>query len=765
MKNTTKILFVFSFCYFLYFPDLLFAQHYTRTDTIPVKANGNWLKNPWVGGHNFCQFSDIDLNSDGIKDLFVFDRTGHKVTTYINQGTANTVGYIDSTSKYGSHFPHLEDWVLLRDFNCDGKPDIFSYSNGGIKVWKNISTIGNPQFTLQAPYLKSSYCPSLLNLSVTGADIPTIDDIDGDGDLDILTYDAGGINMQYHMNQSKELGYGCDSLLFKMDCSGCWGNYRASISGCNMVLGSCRMINPDSTGKNATTEEHHAGNCSLCMDIDGDGDKDILLGQLGCCNMTLLTNGGSAASANMVSMDDSFPSYNIPAILANFPCGYFLDLNNDGKRDLIVSPNAPNVSVNNESIWYYLNTGSDSIPVFSRQTRSFLQKEMIDAGEGADPVFFDFNNDGLTDLLISNYSMAIDSCPSTNLYGVLAFQNIGSSTSPKFDLVNSDYANLSTQLPSTGSKHLTFGDVDADGDPDMYVGDYDGFIHYFKNVAATGNPASFTNIGLVADASSSTLIDVGSYSTPQLVDVDRDGDLDLIIGERAGNINYYKNVGTAASASFSLITTSFGGVDVFAPCCTGYSIPFMYDSAGSYRLVVGSEANRSSGANLMGWIWKFKNIDGNLGGSFTVVDSTYENIWEGTRMSVNGRDINNDGSMDLVIGNYAGGVAIYLGDTTTLSVSELGHPHFDFSIYPNPSKGEISITFTNLAPNEKFELAIYDILGEKVLFTKGMSNGRAILIDASPLPAGIYSCEIKSVFLQQNGSGSSRLSKKLILIK
>jgi FG-GAP-like repeat len=322
-----------------------FSQHYKRTDTIPVRENGTWLKNPWAGGHNYCEFSEIDLNFDGIRDLFVFDRTGHKVTTYINKGIPNTVNYIDSTAKYAQKFPHLEDWVLLRDYNSDGKPDIFTSSNNGIRVWKNTSSGGNLEFTLQQTMLKSTYCQGIqpVQLAITGVDIPSIDDIDGDGDLDILTYDAGGINMQYHVNQSKELGFGSDSLIFKMDCNGCWGNYRMSISGCNVTLGTCKRAGSGSDSLDPVN--NHAGNCSLCLDLDGDGDKDLLLGQLGCCNYIKLTNTGNTSFANMTAMDEHFPSSGAPAVLNNFPCGYFLDLNNDHKRDLLVSPNAPNISL------------------------------------------------------------------------------------------------------------------------------------------------------------------------------------------------------------------------------------------------------------------------------------------------------------------------------------------------------------------------------------------------------------------------------------
>ena len=146
------------------------------------------------------------------------------------------------------------------------------------------------------------------------------------------------------------------------------------------------------------------------------------------------------------------------------------------------------------------------------------------------------------------------------------------------------------------------------------------------------------------------------------------------MGERAGNINYYKNTGTTNTYSFTLVSSAFGGVDVMKPCCTGYSVPYIYDSLGTYNMLVGSESSRTSGS-LTGWLWHYKNIDGNLAGNFLLTDSLYHNIWEETRMIVFGNDINHDGLMDLVIGNYAGGVAIYLGDTSTVSVAEIKKPH------------------------------------------------------------------------------------------
>lgn len=57
-----------------------------RVVSIPVARNGITLREPWVGGVNAPQFSGCDLNGDGIKDLFVFDREGGVVLTYLSNG-------------------------------------------------------------------------------------------------------------------------------------------------------------------------------------------------------------------------------------------------------------------------------------------------------------------------------------------------------------------------------------------------------------------------------------------------------------------------------------------------------------------------------------------------------------------------------------------------------------------------------------------------------------------------------------------------------
>ena len=96
-----------------------------RYDSVEVYEGSQQLLFPWAGGMNFCQFSSIDLDLDGTEDLFVFDRSGNKILTFLNNGTANQVDY-SLAPQYVSQFPPLHDWAILRDYNCDGKMDIFT---------------------------------------------------------------------------------------------------------------------------------------------------------------------------------------------------------------------------------------------------------------------------------------------------------------------------------------------------------------------------------------------------------------------------------------------------------------------------------------------------------------------------------------------------------------------------------------------------------------------------------------------------------------
>ena len=109
----------------------------------------------------------------------------------------------------------------------------------------------------------------------------------------------------------------------------------------------------------------------------------------------------------------------------------------------------------------------------------------------------------------------------------------------------------------------TFVDVDNDGDMDAFVGNKVGNILYFKNTGSTTNPTFEEQMGTDNPFNG---VDVGRYAAPTFVDVDSDGDLDAFVGNGGdGAILHFKNTGSITNPTFVEQTGTdnpFNGVDV-----------------------------------------------------------------------------------------------------------------------------------------------------------------------------------------------------------
>ncbi len=738
MKKTFLVLF-FSIVFGLF---QLYAQDdFERSLNLDVKRmdNSSYLY-PFSGGMNSVQYSEVDLNLDGINDLIVFDRAGDRVSPYINGGTTQTIDYTYAP-EYIDSFPKFKSWVLFRDYNCDGKQDIFTYSTGGMAVYQNTSQ-GSLSFELITPLLTSDYNPddatdNFINLYVSSTDIPAIDDIDNDGDLDVLTFSILGTYLEYHKNYSVELFGTCDSLKFYLS-NKCWGFFSENLSDNSVnFYDTCdfNVANPERIVEESVKDEKkkHSGSTLLTLDVDSNNTKDLVLGDVSFKNLTLLYNGDNSvdlSASSIVAQDVEFPANNFTTQKVDidiFPAGYYLDVNNDGVKDLIASTNCNSGCENFKTSWLYLNNRSSNKPDFNFVSDQFLQNEMIEVGEGALPVFFDYNDDGLMDLIIGNYGKYDNLL--TNKYSsfLMVYQNIGTSTTPVFKLVNEDLAGISTMnldlsssSPTLGIKP-TFGDLDNDGDDDMIIGDYLGNLHYFTNTAGVGNPANF-----VLNQVKYQGIDVGSFASPQLIDLNRDNKLDLVIGKNNGYFTYYENIGNLSAPFFTKITDSLGYVSTLEyGYFQGNSVPFIYDDNGEYKMIAGS---------LSGYLYKFDDIEGNLTGTFNRVDTTFLNLDEGKNSCPTIADINNDGYLDMIIGNYAGGISYFQGREAPISVPEFKVLN-DVKIYPNPFSNQFNIDFgiNNL---ENANIEIIDVLGKSV-YQQRLTTTKT-MIDINYLTQGVY---------------------------
>lgn len=744
-----SILFV---CFLLPGISILKAQNQMfQRLSYPVIQNGKVLEYAFAGGLNAPQFSAADLNNDQIEDLVIFDRSGDVFLTFLNEGLAGQISY-RFAPEYACNFPPLLDYVLFRDYNKDGAPDIFCaslpvgtqevqvyrgyYDNNMLKFEPVLFTY--PGCTTCDPSF--IYYPSTIpgfwnNLFIADTDIPAVDDIDGDGDLDILTFDgAAGGHVFMAENMSVEMGFGTDSLIFRVT-DRCWGRfYESGLTLCS----NCLSPAPDTcvtcfTGGNGTVEDRgdnrHPGSTLMTYDEDGDGDKEIVLGDISFTCLNMMTNGGTPDVAWMTAQDDNFPSYDTPADVFIFPAAFYLDLNNDGRKDMIVSPNNKFSNEDRNGVWFYHNTATNGHH-FELETKRLFVGEMVDVGSASHPVLVDVDADGLLDLVVSNYGYYTPgNAQNASLY---LYRNTGTATAPQFTLEDTDWLGLSDFTPNDFDFYPAFGDLDADGDADLLIGSTGGALYYYRNTAGPGQPMQFQrdfNVMWVT-------LDIGSYSTPAIVDLDSDGLMDIVMGERSGNLNFFRNIGAPDNPVFNATPTftKLGAVDTRAPFSdVGFSVPvFIAQPNGALLLVTGAQD---------GHLEAYTNVVASES-PYTVVSERWGNVDDGNRSAPTFGDLDGDGILEMITGNLRGGLSLYktqLVDCTTSTHTAdrpvLPRPRLS----PNPARQWVRVEWPS---DEPVQWQAFDLLGRRV--ARGEAPGGAFAVPVHQWEAGTYFLELHS---------------------
>ncbi|MFM7015618.1 MAG: T9SS type A sorting domain-containing protein [Bacteroidota bacterium] len=699
------------------------GTHYVLDTSVVVVRNGDSLLMPMCGGFNSPVFCRIDLNGDSFNDLLVLDRVGNRISTFLFN--ANAVMKYEYAPSYISKIPPLHDWVSSYDFDCDGDLDLMTYFNNSIGIWENDFTINSGlSFSLYTSQINSQYASGVSPIFSTQVNLSAFDDVDNDGDMDILTFTNSGNFIEFHKNYSMDSLGVCNQLLYKVEPD-CWGHFR--LSG----LTNTALLNQNCV---TNRESHlHSGSVLTVLDEDCDGDADIINGDILGSNLLFLKNGGTPDSALIVQQDTVFPSYNVNVNLQNLPAAFYLDADGDSINDLLVTPFAT-VGEDLRNVHFYKNIGSNCQNVFSFVKNNFMIDEMIDVGTSANVSFFDVNGDGRKDLVIGN-DYAYNANPNLQYSTLSVYLNTSVGAVTSFEFLTSDWLNLS----SLGQFGLSpaFGDIDGDGDDDLILGNADGSLIYYKN-NSVGSSANFVFAGPYFQS-----IDVGNNSIPQIIDVDRDGKNDLLIGERSGVLNFYKNNSVGSTLTFNLVSANFGNVNVTSPnSITGYSSPVMFDNGNGYELLVGCEK---------GTIFHYQNIDNNLTGAFTLVDSMYEQIYEPKRATLAIADYNQDGINDLLIGNGAGGIRGYLGQLNN-GVLETQTSDLYFDVSPNPLISENVLFLKFKAPIKNAKLELIDVLG-KIVWSCDINEDYK-QIDTSKMQLGTYLLSVKQ--------GERIYSKKII---
>ncbi len=535
----------------------------------------------------------------------------------------------------------------------------------------------------------------------------------------------------------------------------CWGHFAESDESNMLFLDTCI----GSRQTDGFLKERHTGSTFLMLDIDNNGVKDLLLGDVDYPGLFLLFNDGTSENARIGSFDTLFPSYDTTVKIFSMPVAAYIDVNNDGVKDLLVSPFDPNpfVTQNRKSVWLYLNEGENDNPVFKLVNKSFLQDGMIDAGSGAYPLFVDWDGDGLTDILLGNYGFYVTSWYDNHFFlhsfynsHLQFYKNTGTASNPQFQLYDNNLAHLDFEFLL--GIYPAAADLDNDGDMDLLVGNSEGTIIFIEN----------QNGNLVIKDKNYNNIDVGEYSTPQLFDLDNDGLKDLIIGEKAGNLNYYHNEGSLSSPDFVFVTDSLGKVNVtdLTISYDGYSTPCFYrNRRGETVLAVGSE---------QGNIFYYTDIDNNLDGEFyleddgelnMLLDTAGVNFDRGMRTAVSISDVNNDGKPEMVAGNFSGGLEFFNNSPDVLPYVENTHieKRYSFKIVPNPVK---DMFFINIKGQHAVDLyyKIFTLSGKMLKSGKIIDGNMKQRVEIRNFRQGVYLVELYV-------KGVSVASEKLVVVK
>ncbi len=726
------------------------AQDAAKIYDIDVYQDGKLLSSPFTGGLKAGQFSKVDMDNDGRKDLFVFDRNSEVVLTYLNKGDEGEIKYVYAP-EYASIFPKPRTFGLLVDFNNDGIEDLFKDPQiggvAGIEVWRGKRDSEGLYYELvrnRDDYFNILYYihnNSPINVYCASTDIPGIADVDGDGDIDILSFELDGSYLNYYRNYAVEKGLGVDTFDMKYE-ELCFGGFAETMFSSEVILNSEMDGCAHEVTSGGGGGPRHAGSTVTVFDGDCDGDVDVLLGDLLTSTLVYLENGGSPIKGWMVDQDSRFPIYDESAMMDVFLSTFYVDINNDGKRDLIVTPNEEDVSRNQNHVWLYLNEGTDCGPVFKLHKKDFLIDEILHFNRQSHPQFLDFNQDGLTDILIGNGGEIISGNEVKKKLFLL--ENIGTKDKPAFEVLNEDYLDFGEVVDEISRIAPDLADIDGDGDQDLFLGNNVGDIFFYENIAGPGKEFEFNS-----PISYWKNIFVGQNSSPDFFDFNGDGLLDLAVGEVNNEFSYFENIGTVdvpkfnSDLSVGANTKQLGNIYTGNDSKSRYGSPVFFKAKNDTYLLQGVRDGR---------IRFYNKISSSKVDTFNLIKEYFGDIYEGERVTIDIADIDNDNLYELAIGNDRGGIGLY---STSIEVNEMVGTHdlstnsLDVDMYPSVVRDELHLAGDL---NEAY-VSVYSLQG--VLLHSFVSSSDNHLIDVSNYHGGYYVIRI----LKGNKSYTQRFVK------
>ena len=581
-----------------------------QNNAASIDYNSQIYDNPFTGGINYARISWFDWDQDGDVDLFLLDEDLHfkyfeNIGDQYNHNFILVDHPINDISGVG--------WFYISDMNDNGNIDLITQSS------LNPSHVMFFEFNgIEFEYISLLYKNDDSPLNNTSVMTPTFADIDNDGDLDFF---SGNINGT--VNFFNNIGLNNNLPVFEFSTS-FWQDI--------IITGP-------------SLERRHGASAIKFIDLDGDQDLDLAWGDYFQRSLYIIWNIGTPQIPIMDS-ENFFYQYppNDPVYTSGQNMPSFTDIDGDGDMDLFVTILGGDGPIQlNDNFIMYENIGTSSNPIYEHSTNNFLGT--LDLFSDVAPTFVDINDDGVSDFF-AGQDYTTESFPTQ---GRLFYFENNISDDLVYTLQDSAYLGLEVGL----SIAPEFIDIDNDNDFDLFIGEYNGKIKYYRNDGNSTTP-NFINVGYLSD------IDLGFFSVPEFCDIDNDGDHDLFIGNYNGQIYFYENIG--GSQNFEFVESFF---DISIDSNVKRSAPEFidFDNDGDFDLLLGTEEN----GLILYW------NTGTENNPMFVEDSCLEIPYMGSNIKPSLINSQNFLDIELVTGVSTGGFMYY-------SITPYTDLNFDYSV-------------------------------------------------------------------------------------
>ena len=642
-----------------------------------------------------------DVDGDGDIDIMSASSRDDKIAWYENtagDGSAWTERIISTSADSAIS-------VYAADVDGDGDIDIMSASDRDDKIAWYENTAGNG----------SAWTEHIISTSANGAKSVYAADVDGDGDIDIMSASFYDDKIAWYENTAGD-GSAWTEQIISSSADSAISVYAADVDGdgdIDIISASYEIRKIawfENNGSNGLSWTNHFlfpykdPNSVKAADIDGDGDIDVLWAALGDGSIVWYENkigDGSLWELRLISANAN----RVESIST-------ADVDGDGDLDVLAAS-----TTDNKIAWFENVAGDGSI-----WTEHVISTDLFDPRS---VYAADIDGDGDLDVLAALY-LFNRSGPTTDK--ITWFENLQGDGLSWVGHVVPNSTNSSTSINAM--------DIDGDGDIDIMSASYfDDKIAWYENTASDGSAWTEYVISTTADGAESV------YGA----DVDGDGDIDIMSASYLDDkIAWYENTAGDGSAwtEHVISTTADGAKSIYAADVDGDGdIDIMsasYEDDNIFLYV------NTSGT---GSTWRHDRLTG------------YEA--DGAN-SVYAADVDEDGDLDILSASYLDGeIILYKTTTHTIdasagaggyiypvgNVNVIESKSAVFNITPSPgyhiadvlvngsSVGAVNkYTFSNITANNTIE-AVF-ALGTNVYTITSSNHVRGTLDCASIFPLG-----------------------------